>query len=200
MKKIVLGALLSSVAAFALQVHPIPVELEQSKKYREFTIADDNGKYQVYLKKWTQDAKGQEVLEDTEAVVAYPSILQAPKKIKVYKKRSNLIPQEESYRLILKELNVDKVEGQTRVLKTLSIPVFILPKNQDPKLELECKGNTLQIKNSGNMHYKILSIAEKKMTEYVLPNQIKEVEDVGASGTVETNRGNYEYKCKEVLK
>lgn len=93
---------------------------------------------------------------------------------------------------ILKELNVDKVEGQTRVLKTLSIPVFILPKNQDPKLKLECKGNTLQIKNSGNMHYKILSIADKKMTEYVLPNQIKEVEDVRASGTVETNRGNYD--------
>jgi len=196
MKKIVLGALFSSVAAFALQVHPIPVELEQGKKYKEFTISDDNGKYQVYLKKWTQDIKGEEVLEDTDTVVAYPKILQAPKKIKVYKKRSNLIPQEESYRLILKELNVEKVEGQTRVLKTLSIPVFILPNTQEPKLELECKGNTLQIRNSGNMHYKILSITDKKMNEYVLPNHTKEVEDVKASGTVETNRGNYEYKCE----
>lgn len=200
MKRIVLGTLLSSVAAFALQVHPIPVELEQDKKYKEFTISDDNSKYQVYLKKWTQDAKGQEVLEDTDEVVAYPSVLQAPKKIKVYKKRSNLILQEESYRLILKELNVDKAEGQTRVLKTLSIPVFILPKNQEPKMELECKGNTLQIKNNGNMHYKILSIADKKMNEYVLPNHIKEVEDVKENGTVETNRGNYEYRCKEVSK
>ncbi|NLC28501.1 MAG: molecular chaperone, partial [Campylobacteraceae bacterium] len=136
MKRIVLGTLLSSVAAFALQVHPIPVELEQGKKYREFTIDDDSGKYQVYLKKWTQDAKGQEVLEDTDAVVAYPKVLQAPKKIKVYKKRSTLIPQEESYRLILKELNVDKIEGQTRVLKTLSIPVFILPNTQKAKIEL----------------------------------------------------------------
>ena len=200
MKKIILGALLSSVAAFALQVHPIPVELEQGKKYREFTIDDDRGKYQVNLKKWTQKAKEQEVLEENNAVVTYPKVLQDPKKIKVHKKRSNLILQEESYRLILKELNVDKAEGQTRVLKTLSIPVFILPKNQEPKMELECKGNTLQIKNSGNMHYKILSIADKKMTEYVLPNQIKEVEDVKESGTVETNRGNYEYRCKEVSK
>jgi len=82
MKRIVLGTLLSSVAAFALQVHPIPVELEQGKKYREFTIDDDSGKYQVYLKKWTQDAKGQEVLEDTDAVVAYPKVLQDSEKDK----------------------------------------------------------------------------------------------------------------------
>lgn len=195
MKKIVLGALLSSVAAFALQVYPIPVKLKQGEKYKEFTI-DDSGKYQVYLKKWTQNAKGQDVLEDTDAVIAYPKVLQAPKKIKVYKKRSDLISKEESYRLILKELNVDKVDGQTRVLKTLSIPVFILPNIQKAKIELECKGNTLRIKNSGNMHYKILSIADKKMLEYVLPNQIKEVKNVKVSGTVETNWGNYEYKCE----
>ncbi|MDX1808931.1 MAG: hypothetical protein R3331_05290 [Sulfurospirillaceae bacterium] len=196
MKKIVLVSLLSSIAAFALQVHPIPVEIQYGKKYKEFTIADDNGKYQAYIKKWTQDTKGEEVLENTNEVVVYPRILQAPKKIKVYNKRSNLIPQEKSYRLILRELNINKFEGQTRVLKTLSIPVFILPKFQKPKLELSCKGHALQIKNSGNMHYKILSITDKKMNEYVLPNHIKEVDNVRASGTIETNHGNYAYRCE----
>jgi len=56
-----------------------------------------------------------------------------PKKIKVYKKRSNLIPQEESYRLILKELNIDKVEGQTRVLKNSLYPSFYLTKKPRSK-------------------------------------------------------------------
>jgi len=54
MNKLIASMMLSSVAAFALQIYPIPVVLEHGKKYREFVIDDDSGKCQVYLKKWTQ--------------------------------------------------------------------------------------------------------------------------------------------------
>ena len=195
MNKLIASMMLSSVAAFALQIYPIPVVLEHGKKYREFVIDEDSGKYQVYLKKWTQK-NGEDILQDTKEVVAYPKIIQAPKKIKVYKKRNNLIPTEQAYRLILKELNINPVEGETKVLKTLSIPVFISPSSSKPLLELECKQSTLKLINRGNTHFKILSINEDKGVSYILPNQIKEVKHVKKDGTVHTNRGDYKYQCK----
>jgi len=189
--------ILSSVTAFALTVYPIPVKIE-GKKYAEFHLGDDTGKYQVFIKRWEQE-KGEDVLEDTKEIFVYPRVFQAPKTIKIYTKSKNL-EQEQAYRLVLKELNIKKKKGndKTVVLKTLSIPVFIKPKNENPNLKIECTGQNLKLINNGNVHFKILSIANKKEVIYVLPNQIKEVQDVADSGVIETNRGFYEYKCEEV--
>ncbi|WOE70501.1 hypothetical protein RZR97_02755 [Hydrogenimonas thermophila] len=196
MKRLATAMILSSVAAFALTVHPIPVKIE-GKKYAEFHLGDDTGKYQVFIKKWKQE-NGEDVLEDTKEIFVFPKIFQAPKTIKIYAKSKN-IEQEQAYRLILKELNIKKRnDNKTVVLKTLSIPVFVKPKNETPNLKTECVGHTLRLINNGNVHFKILSIANKKEVIYVLSNQTKEVQDVENSGVIETNRGFYEYTCKEV--
>jgi len=187
---------LLSTATFALQVYPIPINIDANQRYKELHVEQDTGKYQVYLKRWSQK-DGKDILTDTKKVVAYPKIIQAPKRVKIYRKQKGEIKVEKAYRVILKELNIKSSSGETKVVKTLSIPVFILPYIQNPKLNISCIDNVLELKNSGNMHYKVLSINGKKNMQYILPNQIKEVRNVEEKGMVKTNRGDLKYKCKQ---
>ena len=186
-----------STAALALQIYPIPVEINSNQRYKELVVEGDSGKYQVYLKSWSQKDTN-DILVDTKDVVAYPKLIQAPKRVKIYKKYKGKMEVEKSYRIILKELNIKSTTpGETKVVKTLSIPVFLLPSSQNPKLDISCVDNVLELKNSGNMHYKVLSINGKNNMQYILPNQIKEVRHVGEKGTVKTNRGDFKYQCKQ---
>jgi len=194
MKKLIGLAAIISTAAFALQVYPIPIKMDSSIRYKELHIEQDRGKYQVFIKTWNQN-KGEDILRDTKDVVAYPKLIQAPKRVKIYRKQKGKIEIEKAYRIILKELNVKPTPGETKLVKTLSIPVFIEPVSKNPKLEVSCYGDVLKFKNSGNIHYKILSINKNKNMQYILPNQIKEVQHVGVSGTVKTNRGDFKYQC-----
>ncbi len=195
-KKSLALIVIGSISAFALTVHPIPVQIDKDKRYAEFKIGDDSGKYQVFIKRWSQNEKGEDVLEDTKDIVVYPKLFQAPKVLRIYAKRKD--PKtEQSYRLILKELNIEKEsKGKTVVLKTLSIPLFVLPQKKKPKLRTECTKNVLKIVNEGNVHFKILSIGKKSEVIYVLPNQKKEVRNVEVRGEIETNRGKFQYECR----
>ena len=195
-------AALSSISAFALQVHPIPVEIGFGQKVKELSIADDDGKYQVVVKKWTQNSQGEEVLEETTDVVAYPNIFQAPKKIKIYSKTERGVD-EKSYRILIRELNINdknqsvESENTTKVLKTLSIPIFLSPKGKSiSSLKIGCTAGGVTLENDGNTHMKILSIGNRQMAEYVLPNFKREVHQVERHGKVETNNGSFEYECK----
>lgn len=194
MKAFSLFALIA-IQSYALQVYPIPVELKDGKKLVEFQIADDHGKYQAAVQRWTQDSNGTDILSDTSDIVVYPRVFEAPKKLKVYQKNANL--NGSSYRLILKELAVsdDNVTTGTKIKKTLSIPIFVVPEGSKATVTNECSNNRLNITNTGQLPVKILNIDGKKLSEYLFPSRKKEVIVEGKSGVVETDRGKFEYRC-----
>lgn len=194
MKAFSLFALIA-IQSYALQVYPIPVELKDGKKLAEFQIADDHGKYQAAVQRWTQDSNGTDILSDTSDIVVYPRVFEAPKKLKVYQKNANL--NGSSYRLILKELAIsdDNTNTGTKIKKTLSIPVFVIPEGAKATVTNECSSNRLNITNTGQLPLKILKAGEKQLSEYLFPSHRKEVIVEGKSGVVETDRGKFEYKC-----
>lgn len=186
---------LIAIQSYALQVYPIPVELKDGKKLAEFQIADDHGKYQAAVQRWSQDSNGTDILSDTSDIVVYPRVFEAPKKLKVYQKNANV--NGSSYRLILKELAVsdDNTTAGTKIKKTLSIPVFVVPEGAKATITNECSNNRLNITNTGQLPVKILSVGGKQLSEYLFPSRRKEVIVEAKSGVVETDRGKFEYKC-----
>jgi P pilus assembly chaperone PapD len=196
MKKISLIALIA-IQTYALQVYPIPVELKDGKKLADFQIADDHGKYQATIKRWTQDDNGSDVLSDTTDVVVYPKIFEAPKKLKVYQK--NPKPDGFAYRLILKELSVAADDSNssvgTKIKKTLSIPVFVVPEGSETTVVTECANQMLTITNNGQIPIKLLSVGSDKFSEYLFPSHKKEVKVEAATGVIDSDHGKFEYKC-----
>lgn len=166
-----------SFASAQTTIYPIPVEVEKNKTM--LTVRDDGTRYIAKIYRWIQEGGEDKLLDvdDKEAVV-FPSMFRArPEgiqiKIAILKERQE---QEQAYRIILEEVKTENkiVESGISIQKVFSIPVFFRGKNEYSKYSISCKNKTIEIKNEGTKHIKIVGIDDKQENQYVLPGSFKQ--------------------------
>ncbi len=151
---------------------------------------------QIRLKLWRQD-QGQDVLEDTEDIVASPPFMTIDPGSQQVVRIANLgaVPgqYELAYRLLLNELpSQTALTGtQIQVLLAFSVPLFIAgeaaaPPNLTARFADSADGIALQIANSGDVHAKLSNLSYRSrsgspvfaipgLAGYVLAHSVKNI-------------------------
>lgn len=134
--------------------------------------------FEISLRKWQQTPDGQDELSEADGtVVAFPVLLSIPpgeqRSLRVGVRQLPM-DQEATYRLLVAELpppNVPDTQGaQVRILKTLSLPIFVEPVT--PRRQGEFVNASIQqgrlsftLRNTGNVHIQTLGIVVQGKTE-----------------------------------
>jgi len=153
----------------------------------------ENALIQVYVKKWFQD-KGIDRLEDTQDIVAIPSVFKmaAGKKQTIRiglldsKMKTKITDTEQSYRIFFEELPEKNQSEDMNMRLQVSIPIFIAPSVElKPKLkatDFNVEEQSVLISNTGNQHIQIFQFLGKSENEievkapsgtYFLPGQTR---------------------------
>jgi fimbrial chaperone protein len=178
---LLLFILFSSCRAFAadFQIQPTMLELSGGVKSGAFSVIN-NGKdsinFQVYVKEWSQDASGKDVYEDTKDIVFFPKIMSTgPNEQRAIRIGFKAPPSanEKTYRLFVEEIPSPKkepdvkVQGKIKAGITIAFrfatPIFVKPLKQQEtavieKMEMSKGVVKAMIKNTGNVHIKVLSV------------------------------------------
>ncbi|AXY68177.1 molecular chaperone [Thermosynechococcus sichuanensis E542] len=134
--------------------------------------------FEVSVRRWQQTADGQEELTESDGnVVAFPILLSVPpgeqRTLRVGV-RQPATTEEQTYRLLVTELppaNVPETQGAAiRIIKTLSLPVFVQPVNIQRQGEIVNgrveKGKlSFVVRNRGNVHIQTLGITVQGLNE-----------------------------------
>jgi fimbrial chaperone protein len=183
---VLLGGLLfisffvSRVFAADFQIQPTSIVLSSNEKSGAFTVINNGNEkidFQVAVKEWTQDAKGKDVYEDTKEIVFFPKIMT----LAGHEQRSIRIgvkappsQKEKTFRLFVEEIPTPKKEtelentGKIRAGLTIAFrfatPIFVMPiKPQESadieKMEMSQGLVKAFVKNTGNVHIKLLNVA-----------------------------------------
>jgi fimbrial chaperone protein len=160
----------------AFSVAPLGAELNAKAKAASFTVTN-GGKvplsFQVAVRKWTQDAKGADVYEDTtKDLVVFPRQFEVPaggKRIVRVGIEGAPPATEAAYRVFIEELPPAASASQGRkgtvaVVGRFALPVFIVPAGAKSKLAIEsvsAKGGTYSVKlsNGGASRLRLASLA-----------------------------------------
>ncbi|MCI3281613.1 fimbria/pilus periplasmic chaperone [Synechococcus sp. PCC 6717] len=127
--------------------------------------------FEISLRKWQQTPDGQDELSEADGgVVAFPLLLSVPpgeqRSLRVGVRQPPL-EQENTYRLLVAELpspNIPNTQGaQLRIIKILSLPVFIepvTPQRQGEFVNASIQQGRLSVtlRNTGNVHIQTLGI------------------------------------------
>lgn len=174
------GILLSAVSSIPLahagewRVNPIRLDLGRDAKTGVITVANDaDSRLQVQMKtmEWSQDVEGKDVYTESSDIIFFPKIMIFEKKEEKILRAGIKIPaaaKEKTYRLFIEEIpETRKSEGTTVAIAIkFGVPIFVKPLKEEPKGEIEkpliSKGAVkMLVKNSGNVHFRIESIAVK---------------------------------------
>jgi len=172
--------------AGAFSVAPLGAELSAKAKAASFTVTNA-GKaplsFQVAVRKWTQDAKGNDAYEDTtKDLVVFPRQFEVPaggKRIVRVGIEGAPPAAEAAYRVFIEELPPAAGASQGRkgtvaVVGRFALPVFIVPAGAKSKLAVEsaaAKGGTYSAKvsNAGASRVRLAHVtAGAKDTEATL--------------------------------
>ena len=193
----VVWASVASAASFG--VSPVRVTLSESQSMGVLTVRNDGtepASLQMEMLNWSQ-AEGQDVLTPTRELLANPPIFTVPaggsQLVRVGLRRASDGQRELTYRIVLQELppppNPDFMG--TRMLMSISLPVFVLPKVDAKPVLLWQATRTPQgalkisLTNNGNAHVQIANFklslpgsvqpwVTKESAEYVLPGQSRD--------------------------
>jgi fimbrial chaperone protein len=159
----------------AFSVSPLRVELGSKAKSASFTVINDGKSpisFQVSVKKWTQDASGADVYEDSKDLVVFPLQLEVPgggKRIVRVGYEGAAPSSESAYRVFIEELPAASNPGQGRkgavtVVGRFALPVFLKPDGAKGKLSIDdasAKGGkfSAKISNTGNSRVRVVSLA-----------------------------------------
>jgi len=195
----VLGAVAPVALAGAFSVAPLGAELSAKTKASSFTVTNSGKEplsFQVAVRKWTQDAKGNDVYEDTSKdLVVFPRQFDVPaggKRIVRVGIEGAPPASEAAYRVFIEELPPAASASQGRkgtvaVVGRFALPVFIVPAGVKGKLAIDsvaAKGGTYSVKvsNTGASRVHMANlVAGAKDTEatltnpYLLPGASREV-------------------------
>lgn len=165
--------------------------------------------FEVSLRKWQQTSDGQDELAESDGgVVAFPLLLSVPpgeqRNLRVGVRQPPL-DQEGTYRLLVAELpspNIPETQGaQLRIIKTLSLPVFIepvTPRRQGEFVNASIQQGRLSVtlRNTGNVHIQTLGLVVQGKSDqgtvifeqtfdsvYVLANHQRELRNLPLSQT-----------------
>ena len=157
--------LLSATAA-EFTVSPLRADLSPADKSASITVANTGREtfgMQVVVRRWTQNAEGVDVFEDSNDLVSFPKRFDiAPGARRVVRVGTNkaAAEAETAYRIFLEELPPITAPGaeedsKVAVLVTFAVPVFVRPSRPAPMGEIEAfdiAGGkaTIRLRNSGN--------------------------------------------------
>jgi fimbrial chaperone protein len=159
--------------AGSFAVTPLSAELGKSKSV-SFTVNNTGTtplSFQVAVRRWTQDAKGEEKYEETKDLVIFPAQLEVPgggKRIVRVGYEGAAPATEGAYRVFIEELPPAANPGQGRkgavaVVGRFALPVFVKPANAKGALtidEASAKGGTYMVKvtNGGTSRVRLASL------------------------------------------
>lgn len=172
------AALLASAGAraAAFGVSPIRVDLDASARSGLITVTNDEDRrlrFQVKLRRWTQDAAGADQYADSDDLLYFPQILTLePKEKRVVRigLRSTPVAPETAYRLYVEEMpDVSAAPGQgaqVSIRLRFGVPVFVTGAKGEPRTELTALGMSkgridLGVRNSGGRHARIEEIVAR---------------------------------------
>lgn len=176
-RKLFLLGLCLSIGAFQLiekarasnfNVNPIKISLSSKGLSQVLTVKNRDAetlRFQVSSYSWSQDAKGEMQLNDTQDIVVFPTIFTLKAGEQRLMRLGSLTPPgatEKTYRIVVEELpppqKTNRDQTQVRILTKLSLPIFIQPNQQvvDGRFEemVVSKGQlSFKMKNTGNVHF-----------------------------------------------
>lgn len=167
-------ALPAIAAAGEFQVSPIMLDLGKAARSGAITVSNVGNEtinLQVEATEWKQDSAGKDAYTKTGDIVFFPKIISIEKGdaqlIRVGMK--GMPPEtEKSYRLYIQEIplpkKTEKGKAEIGIAIRFGVPIFIKPVNEEMKGVIEngsmTKGTAKCIvKNSGNVHFKITTVA-----------------------------------------
>jgi fimbrial chaperone protein len=160
-------------------VSPTSLDLSSIAKSGAFSVinsGEDKLTCQIDVKEWAQDAEGKDVYTDTKDIVFFPKIMtvepneQRAVRIGI---KGPLSAKEKTYRFFVEEIPSQKKEpegkGTGKITAGLTIafqysmPIFVKPIRQQESgiiEKIEMSGGTARvvIRNTGNVHFKLLSV------------------------------------------
>lgn len=167
-------ALPLAAAAGNFGVSPIRIDLDTQARTGAVTVTnDDSGplRLQVRLAEWTQDAEGRDVYKDSEELVYFPRLVSMGRdeqRLLRVGLRTPPQPREKTYRLFVEELPAPPEPGteatsRVAIAVRFGVPVFLRPPQEQVGGEIErlefAEGKLrMRVRNTGNVHFRILSI------------------------------------------
>jgi fimbrial chaperone protein len=161
----------SLALAGAWGVTPIMLHLGRDARSAVITVSNDEDKrleVQMKAAEWTQDARGNDVYEDTNDIIFFPKLLIFGKKEEKIIRAGIKIPaisREKTYRLFIEEIPAPRKAETTSVAIAIKfgVPIFVSPLKEELKGEI---GNIAiskgvveaLVKNTGNVHFVIDSV------------------------------------------
>ncbi|HSQ78473.1 MAG TPA: fimbria/pilus periplasmic chaperone, partial [Nitrospirota bacterium] len=167
--------------AFAadFQIQPTTLELSGGARSGAFSVINNGNEsinFQVSVKEWTQDANGKDVYEDTKDIVFFPKIMTTgPNEQRAIRigLKAPLSVNEKTYRLFVEEIpspkkgtemkEQGKIKAGITIAFRFATPIFVKPLKQQEsaaveKVEMSKGVVQAMIKNTGNVHIKLLSV------------------------------------------
>jgi fimbrial chaperone protein len=154
------------------RVAPIRLDLGREAKSGVITVVNESAeKLRVQLKafEWTQDAEGKDQYTETNDILFFPRILifeKAEERIVRAGIRMPAAAREKTYRLFIEEIpEPKKAEGvNVAIAIRFGVPIFVKPLKEEARGEiekLEMSNGTLnaRVKNTGNLHFIVRSVA-----------------------------------------
>ncbi|MFC1855474.1 molecular chaperone [Thermodesulfobacteriota bacterium] len=159
--------------AFAGSFKTVPLKLYMEAKTKSTNLkivntSEETLNLQLKSVKWTQNENGQDNYEPTKDILFFPKMLTIEKGdsqiVRVGYKGKQVITDEQTYRLFVKELPVAKPGEQVlKMALNIGLPVFIKPAEGTIKMSLEeakLANDMLvvKIKNSGTSHFVVSKV------------------------------------------
>lgn len=171
------------------QVNPIRITLSPQSSSSLLTVRNDSSekvRFQIGIFEWDQTSEGEMLLNPTEDLIFYPSLLAIDpgdeRNIRVGTNKS-IVASEKSYRIFVEELPPADNSNHKgiRILTKMGVPIFIQPTKQLVQAQLDHMkmGETafsFEIRNTGNVHFFPRSIHVRgsgSQGETMLANQLQ---------------------------
>ncbi len=162
-------------------ITPTSLDLEKNVRSGVFSVINSGNEklnVQISVKEWGQDADGKDVYADTKDIVFFPKIMTVePNEQRAIRIgiKSAPSPVEKTYRLFVEEIPLSKnptVTGSGKIAAGLTIafryatPIFVkplLPQESGIVEKVEMSKGICKtiIRNTGNIHIKVLSVKFK---------------------------------------
>ncbi len=167
------------IFAADFQIQPTTLELAGGVKSGAFSVINNGNEsinFQVSVKEWTQDANGKDVYEDTKDIVFFPKIMTTgPNEQRAIRigLKAPLSVNEKTYRLFVEEIPSPKKGQETKeqgkikagitIAFRFATPIFVKPLKQQEtavvdKVEMSKGVVKATVKNTGNVHIKVISV------------------------------------------
>lgn len=162
--------------AYAFAVAPIRLDFSAKERAGGITVSNDDQvklSFQMRLMRWTQDAAGKDLYEESKDLVYFPRLMTVdPQDKRVVRVGTQAAPGEveAAYRLMVEEMTPAGPEtpGATVAVRMrFAIPVFVAPQKPALKVvveDLAVAGGEVRfrLRNAGNQHVKLDTISLRR--------------------------------------